>query len=87
MLSDCPPEVDTGTHLHPDDLAAIVRAVRVQSPWLTAEEAAEYLRCPLSRIRKLTSTRELPCEHDGSRVLYERKKLDKFIHHGGAVSP
>ena len=73
--------------LHPDDLAAILAAVRPQSPWLTAQEAAEYLRCPVSRIRKLTMTRELPCERDGRRVLYSREALDAFVRAGGAISP
>jgi len=62
------------TKLHPDDLRAIVNAVRVQSPWLNAEQAAEYLRCPVSRIRKLTMTRELPCERDGRRVLFSPRR-------------
>src|SRR5690348_4322810 len=57
------------------------------SPWLTASEAAEYLRCPLSRIRKLTMTRDLPCEHDGRRVLYNRDDLDAYIRAGGSKSP
>jgi excisionase family DNA binding protein len=73
--------------LHPADLAAIVSAVRVASPWLTAEEAADYLRCPLSRIRKLTMTGDLACERDGRRVLYRREDLDTFVRSGGAISP
>jgi excisionase family DNA binding protein len=73
--------------LHPDDLATIVRALRVGSPWLNAEEAADYLRCPPSRIRKLTMTNELPVERDGRRVLYHRDALDRFILNGGAISP
>jgi excisionase family DNA binding protein len=73
--------------LHPDDLAAILRYVRVASPWMTAPEAADYLRCPLSRVRKLTMTTELPCEHDGRRVLYHRDALDAYLQAGGAISP
>lgn len=73
--------------LDPQDLEAIIRAVRVQSPWLSAEEAADYLRCPVSRIRKLTMTRELPCHRDGRRVLYRRSDLEGFILAGGAISP
>jgi excisionase family DNA binding protein len=57
------------------------------SPWLTADEAAERLRCPISRIRKLTSTGDLPVHRDGRRVLYHRDELDEFIRHGGGVSP
>jgi excisionase family DNA binding protein len=76
------------THrFHPDDLAAILHAVRVQTPWLTAPEAAAYLGCSLSRVRKLTMTRELPHEKDGARVLYHREALDKFVLAGGARTP
>lgn len=73
--------------LHPEDLATILRALRVQSPWLTATEAADYLGCSLSRVRRLTMTRELPHEKDGSRVLYHRDALDGFIRGGGARCP
>ncbi len=59
----------------------------VASPWMTAEEAAAYLRAPVSRIRKLTSTRELPTHRDGRRVLYHRDELDGFVRSGGAICP
>lgn len=59
----------------------------VGTPWMNASEAADYLRCPISRVRKLTSTGELPHEHDGRRVLYHRDQLDAYIRNGGAVSP
>ena len=58
-----------------------------RSPWLTAPEAAAYLACPESRIRKLTMTGELPCHRDGRRVLYRREELDAYVRSGGAVSP
>ena len=73
--------------LHPDDLAAITARPAVDSPWLNAIEAAEYLRCPLSRVRKLTMTGELPHGKDGRRVLYHRDQLDEYIRRGGAISP
>jgi excisionase family DNA binding protein len=79
--------------LHPDDIAAIAARVtaatnrRTGSPWLTADETADYLRCPVSRVRKLTMTGELPHEHDGRRVLYHRDRLDEFVQRGGATSP
>lgn len=75
------------TRLHPDDLAAIIQAVRVNSPWLTAQEAADYLGCSVSRVRKLCMTRELPHEKEGSRVLVHRDELDAFIRAGGALTP
>jgi excisionase family DNA binding protein len=74
--------------------AEIAAAIRIEqlpehpfSPWLNADEAAAYLRCPTSRIRKLTCTRELPCHRDGRRVLYHRDELDAYIRAGGAICP
>jgi len=72
--------------LHPHDLEAIIEACRVRSPWLSAEQAAAYLQCPLSRVRKLTMTGDLPHEHDGRRVLYHRDELDKYVRAGGAIT-
>ena len=75
------------------DALADLLAERVQarlgagSPWLRAPEAAAYLACPESRIRKLTMTGELPSHQDGRRVLYRRDELDAFIRNGGALSP
>ncbi len=81
--------------LDPEDIAAIAASVAASinstngasSPWMNAQEAATYLRCPISRVRKLTSTGELPHERDGRRVLYHRHQLDDFIRRGGALSP
>ena len=71
------------------DMLAEPVAARIGTgpPWLTAREAASYLACPLSRIRKMTMTGELPCHRDGRRVLYRREALDAYIRNGGAVSP
>jgi excisionase family DNA binding protein len=68
-------------------LAPLLPAPRVASPRMDANEAASYLRCPVSRVRKLTSTRDLPCTRDGRRVLYHRDELDQFLRDGGAICP
>lgn len=57
------------------------------SPWLTAPQAAGYLRCSVSRIRVLTLTGELPHHRDGRRPLYNRDELDEFVRAGGASCP
>ena len=57
-----------------------------QSPWMRTAEAAEYLRCPMSRLRKLTMLNRIPSHRDGRRVLYHRDDLDAFIRAGGASS-
>lgn len=43
--------------------------------WLTALEAAEYLRCPISRIYALSSARRIPLYRDGSRLFFKRSEL------------
>ena len=54
------------------------------APWMTAEEAADYLRCSISRLRKLTMLKLVPAHRDGGRVLYQREDLNAFIAGGGA---
>jgi excisionase family DNA binding protein len=66
-----------------DRLAARL-AAPAPSPWLTAEEAAQHLRCDVLRVRKLTSLGDLPVHRDGRRVLYRRAELDAFVARGGA---
>jgi excisionase family DNA binding protein len=46
------------------------------SPWMTRQEAAEYLRLPLSRLEK---DRQIPFHKDGGRVLYHRVELDAYM--------
>ena len=58
-----------------------------RSPWMTAEQAAEYIAAPVSRVRKLTMTGELPHHRDGRRVLYHRDDLDAYVRAGGAITP
>jgi excisionase family DNA binding protein len=72
-----------------DELAQRVAALVIagldqagRSPWMNADEAAEHLRCPVSRIRKLTMTGELPAHRDRRRVLYSREDLDAYVRQG-----
>lgn len=65
--------------------AELVRADSVPtlaSPYLTVVEAAEYLRCGRQRIYDLLSSRRLTRFKDGSRVLLERKELDRLVAQG-----
>src|SRR4051794_2016560 len=54
------------------------------TPWMSAQAAADYLGCSLSRVRKLTMLGDLPTHRDGARVLYRRDDLDGYIRSGGA---
>lgn len=51
--------------------------------WLTAVEAAEYLRCPPSRIYALSSAKKIPVHRDGSRLLFRRSEVDTWVNAGG----
>jgi excisionase family DNA binding protein len=57
------------------------------SHWLTVLEAAEYLRCPKSRIYSLVSARRIPHVKDGSRTLFARSELDTWLRDGGGKRP
>lgn len=63
------------------------RATDALAPWMTADQAADYIAAPVSRVRKLTMTGELPHHRDGRRVLYRRDELDTFVRSGGAITP
>jgi excisionase family DNA binding protein len=54
------------------------------TPWLNVKGAAEYLCCSKHRIYTLVSMRRIPHHHEGSRLLFDRRKLDKWIRDGGA---
>lgn len=56
-----------------------VDAVTVTSPYLSVEEAAEYLRCKPKRIYDLTSQRRLSAVRDGSRLLLRRVDLNSYL--------
>jgi excisionase family DNA binding protein len=56
-------------------------------PWLTADQTAEYLACPKSRVYALVSARRIPHERDGSRLLFRRSELDDWVASGGGKRP
>jgi excisionase family DNA binding protein len=55
--------------------------------WLTVAEAADYLRCSTGRMYQLVSARRIPFEKDGSRVLFRRSRIDRWVEEGGAKCP
>jgi excisionase family DNA binding protein len=93
--SHAPRSAIPGNHaaLGPEFVEAIADAVARRladqaigsSPWLTADQAADYIGAKLSRVRKLTAIGALPHYKDGPRrVLYRREELDDFIRSGGS---
>jgi excisionase family DNA binding protein len=83
----------TELHLSDEVLDAIASAVAAKltsgvsgsssSRWMTAAEAADYLRCSTARVRRLTGSGELPSHRDGVRGLYHQDELDHFVVNGG----
>lgn len=55
--------------------------------WLDVGEAADHLRCPKSRIYSLVSAKRIPHEKDGSRLLFSRGDLDRWVRAGGGIRP
>lgn len=56
-------------------------------PWIGVDEAAEHIACNRSRIYALVSAGRIPHEHDGTRLLFRRSALDRWIEAGGGVRP
>ena len=59
----------------------------ITDEWLTVAEAANYLRCPKSRVYSLVSAKRIPFVKDGSRTLFSRGALDEWLRAGGGRRP
>lgn len=66
-----------------DILAERAEAEAAASPWLTAQETAEYMSCSRQHVYDLTSSRRLPAEKPGgkprSRPRFHRAVLDAYL--------
>lgn len=49
------------------------------TPYMRIEEAADYLACPVSRIRDLKDQGKLRHYRDGRRLLFRREDLDAAL--------
>lgn len=59
--------------------ATLVPAAPAGSPWLTAAEAADWLRCATDRVYDLIALGKLSPRRDGRRVLLHRDDLDAYL--------
>jgi excisionase family DNA binding protein len=48
-------------------------------PYLSIQEAADYLDWPKKRIYNLTSKKEIPHRKHGNRLLFVRAELDQWV--------
>jgi excisionase family DNA binding protein len=62
-----------------EEVAAAL-AVREDDPWLTSDEAAEYLGIARSTIHDLVCSKALP-RHGGrkTRLMFRRSELDTYL--------
>jgi excisionase family DNA binding protein len=51
----------------------------VESGWMSAAQAAEYLGWPAQRIYKLTAAGAIPHRKHGQRLLFDRAELDEWL--------
>jgi excisionase family DNA binding protein len=77
-----------GLTLAPETLGLIAERVAMllaaresspASPWLDVSETAAYLRCSRQRIYDLVSSGRLRPAKDGSRSLFHRDWLDRYL--------
>jgi excisionase family DNA binding protein len=66
------------------DPSAVERLRAIVGPrdnghWIGVREAAEHLGCKPQRIYDLVSQRRIPHERDGSRLLFKRADLDRWL--------
>ncbi len=81
-------ELDAGAlRVLAERLRPFLPAPAAAEPWLDVAGAAEHLACPRSRLYALVSAGRIPCEHDGSRLLFDRRELDAWVRAGGARRP
>jgi excisionase family DNA binding protein len=57
----------------------LARGDRDSSPWLTVTEAARYLGWPKGRLYKLTAAQAVPHRKHGSRIMFQRQELDRWL--------
>ncbi len=56
--------------------------IPTDTPWLTSEEAACYLRMSLGQLYNLVSQRRLTTHKATSRHRFQKKDLDEFMQAG-----
>ncbi len=65
-----------------DELARRVATLldgRNGSPWMSAPEAADYLRYPLKRVYNLTAANAIPHHRQTGRLVFHRSELDDWL--------
>lgn len=51
----------------------------IESPYLTVDEAADFLRCKKQRVYELRSSGRLTAFNDGGRALVARAEVERLV--------
>lgn len=64
------------------------RAVPAASPWMSVDQAADYVGIPKQSLYKLTAAKAIPHAKPGNRLLFNREDLDAWVeqHREGSSS-
>lgn len=87
LTVDLPPELIEQIATRAAEIVAERASVTGPDAWLTVAEAAEHLRCSTGRVYQLVSARRIPFAKDGSRTLFRRSEIDRWVEGGGARCP
>lgn len=87
LTVDFPPDLVERIAERAAEIVAAREGIGTGDGWLTVAECAEYLRCSTGRVYQLVSARRIPFQKDGSRVLFRRSTLDRWVEEGGARCP
>lgn len=55
------------------------RAAPAVSPWMSADQAADYTGIPKQSLYKLTAAKAIPHAKPGNRLLFKREDLDAWL--------
>lgn len=61
---------------------------KVDTPWLSAEQAAEYLALSSKQaLYQAVRRGEIPCYRLGKRLRFKRSELDRLLEQGRVLTP
>ncbi len=66
-----------------DEFTTVTQAASESHPYLTADQAADYLATSRDRIYELKSKHRIPSYADGRRPLFKRCDLDAYVSSNG----
>lgn len=79
LTFELPPELVELVAERAAELVAERHEPKGSEPWIGVEQAADHLACKPHRIYSLVHRRAIPYRKDGSRLLFRRSELDRWL--------